>query len=74
MADVALAWCLQQPGVSCVIAGASTPQQLKQNVASSENRLPETVLGDLQQATEPLKQTLGPNPDMWQGRDASRFR
>ena len=74
MSDVALAWCLQQHGVSSVIAGASTPEQLTQNLACVEHPLSDATLRELQQATETLKQTLGPNPDMWQGSDASRFR
>jgi aryl-alcohol dehydrogenase-like predicted oxidoreductase len=73
MADVALAWCNQQPGISSVIAGASTPDQLRQNVASIENALPEDAMHELNGMTERLKSALGPNPDMWQGSDRSRF-
>jgi aryl-alcohol dehydrogenase-like predicted oxidoreductase len=74
MADVALAWCNQRPGVASVIAGASTPEQLRHNAASFENPLPDAALAELDRVTEPLKQSLGSNPDMWQGRDQSRFR
>ena len=74
MSDVALAWCLQQPGVACIIAGASSPEQLKANATCIENPLADDTLDALRQATEPLKQKLGPNPDMWQGADTTRFR
>ena len=74
MADVALAWCNQQPGIGSVIAGASTPEQLRQNVDSIENALPDDAVRALDRATDPLKRALGPNPDMWQGLDHSRFR
>lgn len=74
MADVALAWCLQQPGVSCVIAGVSSQEQLAQNVYSVDNPLPDDAVSELNKATSALKQALGPNPDMWEGSEKSRFR
>jgi len=73
MADVALAWCLQQPGISCVIAGASSQKQVTQNVYSFENPLPEDAVGELNEATAALKRALGPNPDMWEGSEKSRY-
>jgi aryl-alcohol dehydrogenase-like predicted oxidoreductase len=73
MADVALAWCAQRPGVSCVIAGASSPAQLRRNVASLDAPLPPEAVRQLDQATEDLKQKLGTNPDMWEGESSSRF-
>ncbi len=74
MADVALAWCVQQPGISCVIAGASTPGQVTQNVATFENPIPADAIRSLNDATELLRGALGPNPDMWDGAEKSRFR
>ncbi len=74
MADVALAWCAQQPGVACVIAGASSPEQVRQNAAPFENPLPEDAIRELTDATERLRQTLGANPDMWEGQQKSRYR
>ncbi len=74
MADVALAWCLQQPGISCVIAGVSSQEQLAQNVYSFNNPLPDDAVNELNEATAALKQALGPNPDMWEGSENSRFR
>lgn len=74
MADVALAWCAAQPAVSCVIAGARTPEQLVGNVQSLDNPLPAEVIGQLNAATDALAVALGSNPDMWQGSGKSRFR
>lgn len=74
MADVSLAWCVQQPGISCVIAGASTPEQVTQNAMAFENPIPDDAIRRLNDATELLRQTLGPNPDMWDGTENSRFR
>jgi aryl-alcohol dehydrogenase-like predicted oxidoreductase len=59
--------------VSCVIAGARTADQLVRNVAAVSAALPADALARLDEATRPLKQALGPNPDMWQGEAGSRF-
>jgi myo-inositol catabolism protein IolS len=74
MAEVALNWVAQQPGVTCVIAGARNPEQLTQNVATLDNPLPEDALKQLSEATDALNRALGPNPDMWDGGANSRFR
>ena len=35
LAQMALAWCLRRPEVSSVIMGASSPEQVKENVRAS---------------------------------------
>jgi myo-inositol catabolism protein IolS len=72
MARVALAWLLHRPGVTSVIAGARTPQQIEQTAQAADLELSPSVVAQLTAATEELKQKLGPNPDMWQAK--SRFR
>lgn len=72
MSRVALAWCLHQPGVLCVLAGASTRDQVKQNVEASKISLSDDVLARLDKATATVKTRLGPSPDLWSGE--SRIR
>lgn len=72
MAKVALAWLLHQPGVTSVIAGARKPDQIEQTAQAANLALPPETLDELSEATEKVKQSLGPNPDMWQSE--SRFR
>ena len=72
MAQVALAWLLHQPGVTAVIAGARNPDQIRQTAQAADLELSPETVGELTEATEPLKRILGPNPDMWQSE--SRFR
>ncbi|MGC9394048.1 MAG: aldo/keto reductase [Anaerolineae bacterium] len=74
MAQVALAWLLEQPGVTTVIAGARNPAQIQANAAAAALTLPADVVAALTQATEPLKVALGPNPDMWQNDADTRMR
>ena len=73
MADISLAWALQQPGIVSVIAGASNPDQLKRNLQSLESPLSEEFLRALNDATEELMTALGPNPDMWDAGDNGRY-
>jgi aryl-alcohol dehydrogenase-like predicted oxidoreductase len=72
MADLSLAWLLHQPAVTSVLAGASRPEQVLQNVRATAIHLDPATLEQLQQATAPVKARLGPNCDMWQA--AARIR
>ena len=74
MTDVALAWVAAQPGVTCVIAGAKNAAQVVANAQSLANPLPADACAKLNQATNKLAEELGPNPDMWQGAESSRYR
>ncbi len=74
MANVALAWLLAQEGVTSVIAGARNPDQARLNVKAADLELPSDVIDALAKATEPVKQKLGPNADMWQSGENSRIR
>lgn len=72
MANVALAWLLQQPGVTSVIAGARRPEQIQQTAQAVDLELSPGMLDRLARATDEVKSAVGPNPDMWQTK--SRFR
>ena len=72
MADVALAWLIAQPGVTSVIAGARNAAQASGIAGAADLMLSKDVIAQLNQASEALKQKLGPNPDMWQGQSRMR--
>jgi aryl-alcohol dehydrogenase-like predicted oxidoreductase len=72
MAKVALAWLLRQPGVTSVIAGARTPEQIRKNAQAGDLVLSPDVIKGLSEATDELKHKLGSNPDPWQSK--TRFR
>jgi aryl-alcohol dehydrogenase-like predicted oxidoreductase len=72
MTDVAIAWLFQQPGVSTVIAGARTPEQIRQTAGAVNLVLAPEIVARLSEATEGVKAAIGPNPDMWQSQ--SRIR
>ena len=52
-AQVALAWAAAQPGITSLILGASTPEQLQNNVASLDVQLTGDQLRALDEATAP---------------------
>jgi len=66
MAHAALAWAMQRPAVTAVIAGARNADQARQNVRAAELELPADLVASLEQATEPVKQYVGNNVDMWE--------
>jgi len=73
MAELAIAWLLAQPAVSCVLVGIRTAQQARQNAALDPS-LDGATVARLAQITEAVKQALGPNPDAWEPACRSRFR
>jgi L-glyceraldehyde 3-phosphate reductase len=44
MSNLALAWSLARPEITSTIVGASRPEQIVENVRSSEVHLPDTIL------------------------------
>jgi aryl-alcohol dehydrogenase-like predicted oxidoreductase len=74
MAQVALAWLLAQPAVTSVLAGARHPRQITENAQAAELELSDEIVAELTAATDELKQRFGPNPDMWQSEENSRYR
>ncbi len=72
MADLALAWLLQQPGVASVLVGARNPRQLQENARAADLSLSDDIVQELSAITDALKEAFGPNPDMWQAK--SRYR
>ncbi len=74
VACVALAWLLAQRGVASVIAGARNAEQVTQNARAGNLELPAGIVERLREASEPLKQSLDEDPDMWQEGAESRYR
>lgn len=74
MAHVALAWLMRRPGVASVIVGVRNPQQVMDNLAAASLHLSDSMMRALDEATEPLKQKMGTNPDMWMSAANSRYR
>ena len=50
MAQLAVAWVLQNPGVAAAIMGASRPEQVRENVAASGVQIPAELLTRIDEA------------------------
>jgi len=72
MAAIALAWLMSKPAVASVIVGARSPEQVAANLASLEVSLQGDETAELERLTEPVKQALGNDPDLWAAEN--RFR
>jgi aryl-alcohol dehydrogenase-like predicted oxidoreductase len=67
MAQLAIAWVLQNPNVSAAIVGASRPEQLADNIAASGLRLDDEVMKRIDEALDGVviadaSLTWSPNP------------
>lgn len=59
-AQLALAWVIESPGVTCAIPGATSVTQLEENLGGAEVRLPMAVRTRLDQVSQPyLTESLG---------------
>ncbi len=72
MAEVALAWARQQPGVTALLVGARNPDEVQWNLPSVDLTLSEDIIERLSAATETVKDKLGNNPDMWMSESRMR--
>lgn len=72
--QLALAWLLRRSGVSAVVNGMRRPEQARQNAVAAALELDSSVIERIESVTDPIKEQLGSNPDMWEGAAHSRFR
>jgi voltage-dependent potassium channel beta subunit len=54
MAQLAIAWVLQNPGVSAAIVGATRPEQVRENVTASGVRLDDEIMRRIDDALGPV--------------------
>ncbi|GAA2304564.1 aldo/keto reductase family protein [Glycomyces scopariae] len=67
IAQLSLAWVLQNPNVSAAIIGATRPEQVVENVKAVGVKLPDEVYAKVNELLEPVavtdpKETTAPNP------------
>jgi aryl-alcohol dehydrogenase-like predicted oxidoreductase len=66
MGSLSLAWLLAQQGVGGVIVGGRNADQVSKNMEALKVKLTPDIISRLNEITEPLKEILGPNADLWQ--------
>lgn len=72
LAEVALAWVRQQPGVTALLVGARNPEEIQWNLPSVDLTLSKDIITRLSATTETVKDKLGNNPDMWMSESRMR--
>lgn len=66
MGSLSLAWLLAQDGVGGVIVGGRNPAQVRKNMEVLTVNLTQQVIDKLNEVTQPLREVLGDNADLWQ--------
>ena len=64
-AKVSLAWLRSRQGITSLLVGARSPEELDLNIPAFEYTLPDGIAERLSAATEPVKAKLGTSADMW---------
>jgi len=72
MAAIALSWVRQQAGVTSLLVGARKPEEVEWNLPAVDLALEEEIVQRLSEATQPVKDYLGANPDMWMSKSRMR--
>ena len=65
LSQIALRWLLDKEGVSSVIVGASSPEQVDQNMGSLDWQLDKKSHDLLSRISEPLSSDLAPHDSLW---------
>ncbi len=71
-AKVALAWVRSRPGITSLLVGARSPDELDLNIPAFEYTLPDGVADQLSAVTDPVKAKLGSSAHMWNGDNRMR--
>ena len=72
MTHLSLAWCMANPAITCVLAGARSISQLESNAQAASLSLQSELVEALNTATSPLMERLGPSPDYYENTAMSR--
>jgi len=74
MTHLALAWVMAKPGVSSVLVGVRSPEQMAENAAAAEVDMTPELVRRLDELSQPVFDALGANADYWEGKANSRIR
>lgn len=72
MAHLALAWCMENSAISCVLTGARNVSQLEINAKATSISLKRELVAVLNDVTFPLLKRLGANLDYYENSSMSR--
>ncbi len=71
LGELALAWAIGNPAVTCTLVGARNRAQLEANVRAARTPLAPALRAELSRLTDPLLEKLGPGLDYYQSDEDS---
>jgi aryl-alcohol dehydrogenase-like predicted oxidoreductase len=74
LSEVALAWTIARPQVTCSLVGCRTVAQLEANLSAVERPLPAAAVARLDAVTRPLAERMGPGFDYYEAPGNDRTR
>lgn len=72
--QLSLGWLAANKQVTSILVGASSPEQIQANAQMLAKPLDKDLLKQVKQVTDPLKEAMGTNVDLWQSEADSRVR
>lgn len=67
VAQIAINWVIQQPGLTSALVGAKRPSQVEENAAAADFRLSPEEVAEIARLGDRVMATLDDNPHMWSG-------
>lgn len=74
MPELALKWAMARPGITCSLCGSRNLRELRQNLEAAREPLAPEIVTELDAATAPLLQKLGPSFDYYESPANDRTR
>ncbi len=72
--DLALQWAFAGPGITSSLCGSRNLEQLKSNIAAASDRLDAEIIEELNRATQPLLEKMGPSFDYYESPENDRTK
>lgn len=73
IANLAIGFAASSPHIDAILVGARTRAQLEELIGMVDAELPDGVVSRLMEITQPLKEAVGGNPDMYQSPSRVRY-
>jgi aryl-alcohol dehydrogenase-like predicted oxidoreductase len=74
MPELALKWAMARPGITCSLCGSRNLQELRLNLKAAQELLAPEIIAELDAATAPLLEKLGPSFDYYESPANDRTR
>jgi aryl-alcohol dehydrogenase-like predicted oxidoreductase len=72
MAEIAIRWILENPAITCTLAGSRNVRELEENVKAVNCSLSEEIKAELDKITLPVMEKLGNHFDYYESAENDR--